>query len=184
MNKDDLILWIDVEVSDSDPERGEFLEIGCIVSDISGNELNYTYHAFFKVDVSEVLRNTDDFIINMHERSGLWRDLWVEGGKTKSEVDNELVEWADGIISEFPHSKLYFGGNSITLDRSFIRKYLPNFYKKLSFRSIDVTSISLAVQGNSEIGGYKKQNAHRAISDAKDSLGEYRHYLKKLQLSE
>lgn len=183
MNKDDLILWIDVEANTSDVERGELLEIGIIVSDMSGNELNYKYESLFKVDIVNVLKNTDDFVKKMHEDSGLWKDLWKNGGKTREEIDAELVEWIDHIINEFPHSKLYFGGNSITLDRSFIRTYLPNFYKKLSFRSIDVTSISLAVQGNSHINGYEKKNAHRAILDVKDSLNEYNHYLDKLKLS-
>lgn len=184
MNKDDLILWTDVETNSPDPEVGELLELGVVVSDISGNKLGDEYHTLFKTDIVEVMQRTDEFVLAMHEKSGLWKDLWVMGGSTFDEVDKELGEWTDNLLLNRPTSKLYFGGNSITLDRNFLRIFLPNFYKRLSFRSIDVTSISLAVQGNSEINGYLKKNEHRALKDAYDSLAEYNHYLEKLSLAD
>lgn len=181
-NKDDLIFWIDVETNDTDPGNGELLELGIIVSDISGNGIGKEYSALFKTDLVEVMARTNEFVLDMHEKSGLWKDLWVFGGETPVDIDLDLSMWTDNLLCEHPNSKIYFGGNSITLDRTFLRLFLPNFYNKLSFRSIDVTSISLAVQGNSKINGYKKKNAHRALKDAKDSLEEYNHYLNKLHL--
>lgn len=183
MNKDDLILWIDVEVNDPDPEIGELLEIGVIVTDISGNEIGNEYHALFKTEIGEILAATNDEVLKMHEESGLWKDLWLSDTTTLEKADEELGLMMKSIMEEYPRSRFYFGGNSITLDRSFIRLFLPKFYDKLSFRSIDVTSISLAVQGNSEIDGYRKTTRHRALEDAKDSLREYRHYLEKLELN-
>lgn len=183
MGLNDLILWIDVETNTTDPERGELLEVGIVASDMSGNEIGYEYHALFKTNIVDVIAKTDQFVIDMHEKSGLWKDLWIDGGKTLEEVDRELTEWAENITKDHADSEFYFGGNSITLDRSFLRLYLPNFYKKLSFRSIDVTSISLTVQSNSGIDGYTKRKKHRALKDAKDSLNEYNHYLDKLELT-
>lgn len=181
-NKNDLILWTDVETSSTDLEDGELLELGIVVSDIKGQKTGEEYCTLFKTNLVETMKKTDNFVLDMHEKSGLWKDLWLLDGNDFNDVDNYLENWSKKLISECDGRKLYFGGNSITLDRNFLQLFLPKFYKQLSFRSIDVTSISLAVQGNSSINGYEKRNCHRALEDAKDSLNEYNHYLSKLQL--
>lgn len=170
------IIWIDVETSGPTPETDELLEIGALITDLSGNVVSDTFESLVHVpNLPVVLAKTSHDVLDIHEESGLWFDLWNRKSFEPLIIESELINWLDESVNE--DTILYFGGNSITLDRNFVRLNLPNFYKRISHRSVDVTSLSIALQSNTYVGPFKKQKAHRALLDAKDSLIEYRYYL-------
>lgn len=175
-NKIEYIVWIDVETTGTDPERDEILEIGSLVTDIEGNKLGDPYEALFTVkNLSETMVKASETVQKMHETSRLWLDLWELDTKSAAVVDKEMLEWIKPFVDD--DIILYFGGNSITLDRNFVKMNLPEFYRNISYRSVDVTSLSIAIQSNSSVQGYRKYKQHRALSDALDSVEEYRHYM-------
>lgn len=179
----DLIVWTDVETSGTTLSADAFLEVGALVSDTHGRRFGTSYESLITVsDLSGIIEKSSDNVRRMHERSGLWMDLWIRRTRSPSVVDSEMAVWLSQLLSSYevrnsPVRNVYFGGNSITLDRRFIQGYLPSFYSLISYRSVDVTSLSIALQSNTGVSRYEKCVRHRALSDASDSLDEYRHYL-------
>lgn len=178
-NKDsEYIVWIDVETTGTNPERDEILEIGALVTDVEGNRIGNSYEALFSIsNLSTIIARTSENVQKMHENSGLWLDLWMRKTKSAETIDEEMVKWISSLCLD-EERILYFGGNSITLDRNFVRLNLPVFYNLISYRSVDVTSLSIAIQSNSSVQGYEKSKNHRALSDAVDSVNEYNHYIR------
>lgn len=177
-NVDELILWIDVETTGVDPYQDSLLEIGAIFTDMSGKIVSEPFTALVHIDnISHVIRHTDATVQKMHDDSGLWLDLWKEKTYPYSVVETKMLEWLKDTINLFDDPLIYFGGNSISLDRSYILRYLPAVYHHISHRSIDVTSISLFLQSNTFISGYHKSKDHRALLDVYDSIREYQYYL-------
>ena len=70
-------------------------------------------------------------------------------------------------------------GNSIGTDRRFLDAYMPEIENFLHYRSIDVSTIKeLSRRWNPEVfkGGPKKETAHRALDDIRESIIELKHY--------
>lgn len=170
--KEDSIIWIDVETSGDNPENNELLEIGAIFTDIDGNRIGYDYHSLVSVsNLSKIISSSDPKVSSMHDKSGLWMDLWRDREmKTEKDVDKEFSQWID---SRGKTGNILFGGNSITLDRNFVRRYLPESYSRISHQSIDVTSLYKAL---SRCIPQKKfiTSKHRALPDIRQSLEDYK----------
>ena len=179
-SRTEYIAWIDVETTGTNPERDEILEVGALVTDIQGRQIGPTYEALFSVNkLSSVISQTSENVQKMHERSGLWLDLWSRETQASHCVDKAMSLWFDSLCLD-EQRVVYFGGNSITLDRNFVGLHLPVFYGSISHKSVDVTSLSIAIQSNSSVSGFKKTQNHRALSDANDSADEYRHYVRSI----
>lgn len=179
-NGDEAIVWIDVETSGDSPETDELLEVGAVITDLAGNLIANEYESLIHVpNLTTILEKTKSNILDMHEKSGLWFDLWNKETFEINQIESSMFQWISDSVNT--NTILYFGGNSITLDRNFIRLNLPAVYKRISHRSIDVTSLSIALQSNIYINPFKKQKAHRALLDAKDSVVEYRYYLNSIR---
>lgn len=180
-NCESAIVWIDVETTGDTPETDHLLEIGASITDLSGAPLHFhDFEALVHIpDLKKALMSTASDIVVMHEKSGLWNDLWNKEAHSLPKVETMMLDWINAIVDE--KTILYFGGNSITLDRNFVRMNLGKVYQRISHRSVDVTSLSIAFQSNTEIGPYKKNKAHRALSDAQDSVEEYRYYLRHME---
>lgn len=177
---DEAIIWADVETSGTNPETDVLLEVGMVITDMSGKTISGFWEILFEIrNLSKVIQTADAHVQKIHEHSGLWMDLWSKETMNYHEADQLLFEKICRTIPET--TSLYFGGNSINLDRNFMRIYLPKTYSKISYRSVDVTSLSIALQSNTNIPGFEKGKEHRALKDALDSLEEYRHYLKWLK---
>lgn len=177
LKQQEYIVWIDVEANGTISEQDKILEIGAIITTMSGEVVSNTYTSLFNVaNLSQVITESCEDVRKMHEDSGLWLDLWKNGTQSAEIIDTEMIHWMERFIP-VEDSILYFGGNSITLDRNFVRMNLPNVYSKISYRSIDVTSLSLAIQGNFAVKRYEKSSGHRALDDAIDSMEEYKYYL-------
>lgn len=83
-------------------------------------------------------------------------------------VDNNVAK------SESP-----LAGNTIYMDRMFIREYFPRVDQHLHYRIIDVSSIKeLCKRWNPKIFSQtpKKQLVHRGLDDIKESLIELKYY--------
>lgn len=170
-----VIAWIDVESGGTSPEIDPLLEFAALVTDMEGNALGNSYSSLVETkNLPEIISGTSEYVRNMHSKSGLWSDLWARNQKPVSVVESEALEWLEGITT--PDTVVYFGGNSINLDRRFLQVHMPDFYERISHRSIDVTSVSIFLQSNAEASPYSKGKSHRALEDALDSVEEYKHY--------
>lgn len=170
-----IIAWVDVEANGISPEVCSLLEVAVALTDFNGEFLAEPYSALVAIhDISRVMAESQDGAKEIHEQSGLWNDLWTSTGKPTDLIDSELAS----LLKQSANDKtILFGGNSPSLDRRFAELYLPTFYRKMSHRSVDVTTLSLVLQESNTAPMFRKEGKHRALPDVLDSIEEYRHYL-------
>jgi oligoribonuclease len=76
--------------------------------------------------------------------------------------------------------KVYIAGNSVHFDKAFIKKYMPKLYARLHHRNLDVSAVSLFLKtkGTEIKCAHEKMYRHTALADIRESIDEYKCYLK------
>lgn len=176
--KDSLIVWLDLETSGTIPERDFVLEVGALCSDLDGRQIGEPFQSIVNVpSIPEVIDSSSLYVRKMHEKSGLWLDMWRSPSLSVSEIDDRISMWLKNTIEYYGGDsirEILLGGNSITLDRNFVRINFPRLSSALSHRSIDMTSVSIFFSSINLPSESYIVRKHRALSDAMDSLEEFR----------
>lgn len=174
-----IIAWVDVEANGTASEIDTLLEVALVLTNFNGDQLAEPYTSLVAIpNVGKVMEESQKFVKDMHEKSGLWDDLWKGNAKPAAIIDLELAAILAGLE---PDTKIHFGGNSPTLDRRYAELYLPTFYRMISHQSVDVTTLSLVLQESNTAPMFRKRGQHRALPDVLDSIDEYCHYLRFIQ---
>lgn len=96
---------------------------------------------------------------------------------TLQEAENALFDFLNANNIEKSTSPL--AGNTIYMDRLFLRKYMPRIDDHLHYRIIDVSTIKeLCKRWNSSIFSKapKKKLVHRGLDDIRESIQELSYY--------
>lgn len=176
------ITWLDAETNGTDPSLGKkLLQVACLITDEKFNIVSdgFERKVFYTEDeVKNLKENTNDFVLEMHNKTDLWNKLTTEG-QLLSVIDKELFEEISKFSPEPGKTRL--GGNSITLDRNFVRAFLPKSFEQLSHQSYDMTSVSGFLRlCDPKFGSYEKKLAHDALEDIQESIDEAKFYYKKI----
>lgn len=168
------IVWMDLEMTGLDIEKDEILEVSCIITD---KHLNVKSEGpcFAIKHAQHVYDNMNEWCIEHHNKSGL-----VQRCKN-SQVTPDLAE---GIILSYleenvQERKCPLAGNSVYMDRLFLRKFFPLVDEYLHYRIIDVSTIKeLATRWYPDVinAAPKKSFAHRSLDDIKESISELKYY--------
>lgn len=173
------LVWMDLEMTGLDPEKGVILEIATVVTDISlevvaeGPNIPIRYP-------EEILAYIEPWSKNQHESSGLLDRV------RKSPFDCRRAELDTlSFLARFcERGQSPLCGNSIWQDRRFLIKYMPELEGFLHYRNIDVSTLKeLALRWYPALPPYTKKKAHLALSDIMESIGELRYYRKRLFIS-
>lgn len=171
------IVWLDVETTGVDSRVDSLLQVACVITDSALNVLHKGIErkVFYSFDEVESLKsNADDYVVNMHENTGLWSALPVEG-VALSKVSDDVCGYIDDFVDSSYRARL--GGNSITLDRNFIEVNLPDVFSRLNYRSYDMTSVGgffdLFAPG---VKKFEKKRTHDALDDIRESITEAQYY--------
>jgi oligoribonuclease len=171
---DDRLVWIDLEMTGLEPERHVIVEIACIVTDSQLQPVDDGIDVVVHPE-AKALEEMDDFVRNMHTKSGLLVAMEA------STVDRPTAgaHTLDYVKSHVSERTAPVCGNSIGVDRRFLDCYLPELDQYLHYRSIDVSSVKeLCRRWYPEI--YRKRpsknETHRALDDIKESIEELRYY--------
>lgn len=124
----------------------------------------------------ERLAGMDPVVVKMHAKSGLTEEVKAST-ITLEEATAQTLAFLKEHISE-PRS-VPLCGNSIGVDRRFLAIHMPEIEEFLHYRSIDVSTIKeLARRWYPEtMGGHIKKNlAHRALDDIRESIDELRYW--------
>lgn len=176
-NSDERIVWIDVETNGLDTDTDYLLQVACIVTDGNLQELDNgfeqkIYYAPEKVE--EIRAETSDYVNEMHEKTKLWDKLDTEGRPLEL-VEQDLLAYIVKHVAEPETARL--GGNSITLDRNFLKSYLPGVYNYIYYRSYDMSSVSGFIHLFApDVPKYEKKFSHDALDDIRESIAEAKHY--------
>lgn len=191
------LAWVDTETTGLVAEREVTLEVGVILTDRAGKicrngVADWLVWGDFvdepRPKYVQAYMEMDQFVIDMHKKSGLIRDL----NKAKqhplshrmhpAQVAVEAREWLTtrcGADAKFPLS----GANPAAFDRGFLQNDLPALNDWFHYRSgADISSLrELAKKVNPTIlmDQPKKSEMHRPIPDLLDSIKLYRYLLTK-----
>jgi len=175
------IVWVDLEMTDADINRGHIIEIACIITDGQLSVVQEGPNIVIN-QPPEIMENMNAWCIKQHGQSGL----------TQRVLDSRVsLEQAEALVLQFiqQHVKLPktapLAGNSIHVDRMFLVKYMPKLEQYLHYRIIDVSSIKeLCWRWYPKQYNQKptKNCTHRALDDIRESIEELRFYRKAIFL--
>lgn len=131
-------------------------------------------------DFNTVINQSDQVLDNMNEwcKENL-KDLAI--ASKNSEVSEAKAEdMMLNFIKQYVEPKTCpLAGNSIYMDRMFLRKYFPRVNDYLHYRVIDVSTIKELCRRwnqNAYTSAPKKELSHRALKDVHESIQELQHY--------
>ncbi|MBW2299175.1 MAG: oligoribonuclease [Deltaproteobacteria bacterium] len=168
----DKLIWVDLEMTGLDPEKGHILEIASIVTDsdleiiAEGPNLAINYP-------EEIVRSMDEWSKSHHGASGL-----VDRVKSSHYDCKKAEEVTLRFLSQYcKRGESPLCGNSVWQDRRFLVKHMPRLESFLHYRNIDVSTIKeLVRRWYPSLPAYEKRKAHLALSDIKESINELRYY--------
>jgi oligoribonuclease len=170
--RDDLLVWMDLEMSGLEPDRDVILEIATLITDAS-----LTVIAEGPVLVvhqpDAVLAAMDDWNREHHGASGLSERVRASR-LSIADIETQTLAFVGEHCTE-RSSPLC--GNSIHQDRRFIARYMPRLDRYLHYRNIDVSTVKeLARRWYPDQPPPEKKHAHLALDDIRESIDELRFY--------
>ncbi|KAG5307922.1 ORN oligoribonuclease, partial [Acromyrmex insinuator] len=175
------IVWLDMEMTGLEVETCHILEVACFITDeqleLASDYLNIVVH-----QPDKVLENMSDWCKVQHKKSGLIDECRL----SKTTLEEAQQRTLNFLENHVPKGACPLAGNSVYMDRIFLKKYMPLIDNYLHYRIIDISTIKdLARRWQPTISkaAPKKQHCHRAEHDIKDSLNELRYYRKYLFVS-
>ncbi len=193
MASNDLLVWMDMEMTGLDAEKERIIEVAVIITDGNlteiaagprvGSPANPAPGSLYGPGPELVIKQPDEILDAMdawnkkhHGGSGLIARVKA------SEVTDELAE--EQILAFInahagAKERPVLAGNSIHQDRRFIRRYMPRLDARLHYRMVDVSTIKeLARRWYPAIVAKspQKKDSHRALDDIRDSIDELRFY--------
>lgn len=171
------MVWVDLEMTGLDPSSSTIVEIATIIteSDLSivaeGPDL--VIH-----QSEDVLAQMNDFVRDMHTRSGLLERIRASAITMEDAAAQTLA-----FVSQ--HCALNTAplcGNSVWKDRAFLERYMPELIRFLHYRIVDVSSIKELARRwyPADMQAPKKKENHRALVDVRESIEELLFYRKTL----
>jgi oligoribonuclease len=169
-----------MEMTGLDVNKEVVIEVACIVTDLAFKE----YESFESVikQPQKYIDSMDDWNREHHGKSGLIAK--IPQGLEPSAVEYRICDIIDRHFPDWRTDRKkrpILAGNSIAQDRLFIDRYFSQISERLHYRVLDVSSWKIIMNSKYE-RVYKKQNAHRALDDIRESIGELRYYLDLIQV--
>ncbi|XP_053945215.1 probable oligoribonuclease [Anastrepha ludens] len=170
------IVWMDLEMTGLNSITDKIIEVACLITDKDLNILTEGLNFAIKYP-KEVFEQMNEWCVKQHNESGLVKkclqsDITPEGAETL------LLDY---LKKHVPKGKCPLAGNSIYMDRLFLRYHMPAVDDYLHYRIIDVSSIKeLCRRWRLDIlnSAPQKRFAHRSLDDIQDTINELKHYRK------
>jgi oligoribonuclease len=166
---------MDLEMTGLDPVRNVIVEIATLVTDDQLNVLAEGPDLVIGATPDQ-LDLMEDVVRHMHTVSGLLPEI----SASTTTVEQAVEETLAFIRIHVPDAGVVpLCGNSIGVDRRFLRKHAPELEDYFHYRSIDVSTVKeLCRRWRPDIysGRPHKQTAHRAMDDVRESVAELAYY--------
>jgi oligoribonuclease len=170
----DLLVWLDLEMTGLDVARHAIVELAVLVTDAALEPLDSGIDVVVH-QPPDTLGRMDDFVREMHTRSGLLPE--IEASSTSlAAAGEQALDYLRGHVAA---GVAPMCGNSIGVDRRFLHSQLPELDEYLHYRSIDVSSLKeLCRRWYPDVYRHRpgKKETHRALDDVLESIAELRYY--------
>lgn len=170
-----MLVWIDLEMTGLNEATDHILEIAAVVTDDQLNVLDQGVDLVIH-QPPEVLELMDEVVVKMHKKSGLTEA--VKASKISlAQAQAQVMEYIKGHVPESFTASLC--GNSIYVDRRFLRRWMPEIDQYMHYRMVDVTSVRLVAECWLPAVAKKrpkKRDTHRAMDDILESVAELRFF--------
>jgi len=171
------LIWIDLEMTGLCTASDRIIEIATIVTDRHLNVL--AEGPVFAIRQSEeTMAGMDEWNTRQHGESGLTARV-LASRTTAQDAERHTLEflgsWVDPGVSPMC-------GNSICQDRRFLAREMPALEAFFHYRNLDVSTLKILAQlwAPAVAAGFRKESAHLALSDIRDSINELAWYRAKL----
>ncbi|MCH2207031.1 MAG: oligoribonuclease [Lentisphaerales bacterium] len=178
MDKKQLLVWIDLEMTGLEPQTDHILEIASLITDgdlkIIAEGPEIIIH-----QPEEIMQGMNEWCVKQHGESGLTEKV-KSSTISLEEAEKQTLKF---IKKHTGRTKVPLCGNSIGQDRMFLLKYMPKITNHLHYRMVDVSSIKeLGVRWYPNMEKFYKKATHRAMDDIRESVAELKYYREKLFL--
>lgn len=172
--RDDVLAWIDLEMTGLDPDTCVIVQLAMILTDRELNTLAPPLELTIWAPEPD-LERMSPFVRSMHEKSGLLPLV------RKSEID--LADAQRQVLEILTTHAVYgtarLAGNSVWQDKRFLMKYMPAVDSYLHYRLVDVSSLKeLAAWWYNARHEKPKDGKHTALFDIQQSIEELKFYRK------
>lgn len=175
-----MLIFLDLETTGL-ADHDEILEVAAIAVDDSFEE-KARFHRVFNTAHTYAYQRMNPFVRDMHFKNGLWME------SLRAAVD-DTPDFIDVAFSGFIRDNCpavgekdgpLLAGNTISFDRRFIRRWMPETEKLLHYRMFDCSTINelakRAWPALYEGRGKAPDAPHRAVYDVEESLKLARYY--------
>jgi oligoribonuclease len=177
---EDNLIWIDLEMTGLQPLSDRIIEIAVVVTDAQlQRRVEGPVLAIHQSEAT--LDAMDAWNKGTHGRSGLI-DRVRASTIDEAAASAQVIEWLSSYV---PKGKSPMCGNSICQDRRFLAQSMPELERFFHYRNLDVSTLKeLARRWKPAVlEGFRKQQAHTALADIRESIDEllyYREHLMKV----
>lgn len=166
------LIWIDLEMTGLDTFNDHIIEIATIMTD---SELNILAEgpAIAVHTPDAILNGMDEWNTKQHGRSGLTKRV-RESEYSLADAERMTLEFVRKYV---PAKESPMCGNSICQDRRFLARQMPELEAYFHYRNLDVSSIKIVANlWAKNLEQFKKESAHLAMADIRDSINELKFY--------
>jgi len=177
--RDDLLVWVDLEMTGLDPATCVIVEIATLITDGDLNLVAEGPELVIHASETELLR-MDPVVVEMHAKSGLTERI-AASTLTLAEAEQQTLAF----VSQHCQKKSApLCGNSVWKDKQFLEAYMPTLSAHLHYRMVDVSTIKELVRRwyPPTFAAPRKKELHRAMDDIRESIAELCHYRQRVFL--
>ncbi|CAI9408597.1 oligoribonuclease [Nocardioides sp. T2.26MG-1] len=168
------LVWIDCEMTGLDLRADALIEVAALVTDFDLNVLGDGIDLVVKPP-AEALDQMNEFVRDMHEKSGLLVEL--DSGLPLDEAEEQVLAYIRKFCPDGSRPPL--AGNTVATDRAFLARDMPTLETFLHYRIVDVSSIKELSRRwfpRAYFQAPAKRGNHRALADIQESIEELRYY--------
>lgn len=170
------LIWLDLEMTGLEPQKHQIVEIATIVTDDDLNILAEGPNLVIHADEA-ALSKMDEWCVNMFGKNGLTEKIKASP-ITMAQAEQETIDFLAKYVEA---GATPLCGNSIHQDRRFLERDMPKLHDFFHYRNLDVSTLKeISRRWYPEMEMYKKTEAHTALSDIRESIGELQYYRKQL----
>lgn len=169
---DQNLFWLDLEMTGVDAQQHHILEIATLVTDKDLRVIEQGPSLVIQQS-EEHLNGMLNEVRDMHMKTGLLNRV-AQSTTSLGFAEKQTIAF---LKKHCVSGNTMLCGNSIWVDRTFIKRYMAQLDACLHYRMIDVSTLKeLAARWYPNIVPFEKKKSHIALEDIRESVAELQYY--------